>query len=207
MPMYVCSSTALELSVVFSNALKKQKRNSSVGDFVKRVLRGDPQAVDLIIKETQNDLIKFCFGLTGNMHEAEELAQEAYIKAFASLKTLKEPTKFYSWVVKISKNIYIDRTRSTDELGQNRTIREIEPGALLGVIEDMGSSNPEELAAVQNVLNLMDPDDKVILLLAHHQELQGPEIAELINIQAGAVRARLARARQEFIRIYEDQGE
>ena len=154
-------------------------------------LENDQRAQAKIIDLTQNRLFKFCVLLGHNRELAEDLCQEAYIKAFASLKKLDTPESFYPWLCQIAKNLFFDHTRKQKEkLGD-------------GESDDEGSStesNMEDIVQVQKVLKSFDPADRFLLLMIELEGMSYKETADQLKTTEDAVRSKLHRLRQEFVK-------
>lgn len=154
-------------------------------------LENDQRAQAKIIDLTQNRLFKFCVLLGHNRELAEDLCQEAYIKAFANLKKLDTPESFYPWLCQIAKNLFFDHTRKQKEkLGD-------------GEGDDEGSStesNMEDIIQVQKVLKSFDPADRFMLLMIELEGMSYKETADQLKTTEDAVRSKLHRLRQEFVK-------
>ena len=76
--------------------------------------KGDEQAFSLIIENTQKKFFRFCTYLCFDVHLAQDICQDVYIKAIESLKEFESEAKLYSWLFKVAKNHYIDYSRNKD---------------------------------------------------------------------------------------------
>jgi RNA polymerase sigma factor (sigma-70 family) len=162
--------------------------------------RGDASALSQLVEAAQPRLYRFCFYLCGNAPRAEDLCQEAFVKALNNLKKVKEPARFISWLFKATKNHFLDDVKAA----RNRESESID-----GSDEEGGSPMPhadalkiepeqEGLTAVHEALSKLDKDDRMILLLIDMEERSYQEAAEIIGISEAAVRSRLHRARKAF---------
>lgn len=170
------------------------------------------KAMEALVLKTQNRFVRTCFHLVGSKSKAEDLAQDAYLKAFSNIKELKDPKTFYGWLCRIARNTWIDQSRTAEHKikklekspsGQKGQSQEEEHAEILSSIEDKTSGNVEKIVALQQTLNQLDSDDRMILLLAHHEQMSTSEIAEVLGVSEGAVRMRLTRARREFFEVYD----
>lgn len=150
----------------------------------------DQKAQGELITLTQQRLFKFCFLLGNNRELAEDLCQEAYIKAFNSLEKLQSADAFYAWLFQIAKNLFFDHKRKKTELPLDEN-----------AVDKAGPDNQlENIIQVQRILKTFDPDDRYLLLLVELEGLSYRETADLLKISEDAIRSRLHRLRQEFLK-------
>lgn len=160
----------------------------------------DQKAQSALIELTQQRLNKFCILLGNNKELAEDLCQEAYIKAFTNLDKLSSPDSFYAWLCQIAKNLFFDHKRKDKE----RLLREGEEvtveSDLFGRGEFM-SPQYETIIQVQRVLKTFDPEDRFLILMIELEGLTYIETAELLKTSEDAVRSKLHRLRIEFTKL------
>src|SRR5258706_4379882 len=88
-----------------------QKASPSDGELVARVLNGQNQAFDELIHRYQRQAVAVSYRLLGNTHDALEVTQEAFMKAFSSLATLQKPEAFGGWLMRIVSNLSLNFRR------------------------------------------------------------------------------------------------
>ena len=160
-------------------------------ELVPLALQQDQRAQSQIITLTQSRLFKFCILLGHNRELAEDLCQEAFIKAFANLSKLDTPESFYPWLCQIAKNLFFDHNRKQKEkLSENENE---ESG-------DSSDSSMEDIIQVQRVLKEFDPNDRFLLLMVELEGLSYKETGEQLKMSEDAVRSKLHRLRQEFVK-------
>jgi RNA polymerase sigma factor (sigma-70 family) len=149
------------------------------------------------IVELQDKLKRYCLFLTENHWDAEDLAQETWVKAFRFLKA-DQHSNPQALLLRIAKNSWIDHSRRQKlqlrymEQEKNNTIRSPEPG--LGQLE----------LIFQALLKHMTPLQRAVFLLKDVYDYSIVETAQLLNTTQGAVKAALHRARQSFDGIKRD---
>ena len=164
-------------------------------ELVLKVQGGDTNCFGELIEKTQNRLFKFCFFLSGNRVVAEDLAQEAYLKAFDRIKGLTKAESFQDWLFRIAKNLYIDQVRS----GASR-----ETAVEEAQLESLGvEANLTEILSVQKALSQFEPEDRALLILVEVEGRTYKEAAAHLETTEDAVRSRLFRVRQEFVRKWQ----
>jgi RNA polymerase sigma-70 factor (ECF subfamily) len=176
------------------------------GDLVKRARRGDLAAYDELVKRYQERIYATIYHMTGNHEDANDLAQEAFIKAFQALKSFKGGSSFYTWLYRIAINKTINFLKqrnnkhhfSLNDLDFNT---EHNPD-LVALISHKTPQRDAGLAELQKKLNealfkLSEPH-RMVVVLHDVQGVSHEEIAEAMNCNIGTVRSRLFYARQQL---------
>jgi RNA polymerase sigma factor RpoE len=173
---------------------------------VKRAQTGDLQAYDELVRRYQERIYSTVYHMTANHEDANDLAQEAFIKAYQSIKTFKGGSSFYTWVYRIAINKTINFLKqrrnktqmSLDDLDFNA---EHDPD-LVALISERTPRREINLAELQEKLNaamqkLSEPH-RLVVVLHDVQGLSHDEIAEMMDCNVGTVRSRLFYARQQL---------
>lgn len=162
---------------------------------VARARRGDEAAYAELLERYRDRVFSFLLRVVGEAGAAEDLAQDAFLKAFSSLDRYDPQRPFLSWVFKIAHN------RAFDHLRARRVDLALdEPGGALEVPDDAAS--PEDAAAaafdrelVEKALAAMPAGYREVLLLRHQEELEYSQIAEITGLPEGTVKIKLFRGR------------
>lgn len=141
------------------------------------------------------------FNLLRNRESAEDITQDAFIKAFQNLRQLKEPSKFGAWLTVIASNLarnYLKREKKivfTAELPLNDQLQasDTEAEALRAL----------DIERVRKALRSLSPDHYQVVVLQFYHDLKIEEIAGVLGINVGTVKSRLFRARQKLAEILE----
>jgi RNA polymerase sigma-70 factor (ECF subfamily) len=157
--------------------------------------RGDPT----LYAEAYPRLRRYIGSLVHDPSEAEDLTQEAFLRAFRGQDALRDPQAQMTWLYRIATNVSVDRMRrrarqpvvANDEL-EEHDAPDAGP-ALQQVIEQ-----DEMSACVQDYIVSLPDNYRAVLMMADLQEMSGPEIAELLGISLATVKIRLHRARQKL---------
>ena len=176
------------------------------GDLVKRARRGDLKAYDELVKRYQERIYATIYHMTSNHEDANDLAQESFIKAFQALKAFRGGSSFYTWLYRIAVNKTINFLKqrknklhfSLNDLDFNT---EHNPD-LVALISDKTPHRDAGLAELQNKLNealhkLSEPH-RMVVVLHDVQGVSHDEIAEIMDCNIGSVRSRLFYARQQL---------
>ena len=173
---------------------------------VRRVRRGDLEAYDELVRRYQERIYATIYHMTSNHEDANDLAQESFIKAFQALKTFKGGSSFYTWLYRIAVNKTINflkqrKNRIHMSLNDLDFNAEHDPD-LVALISDKTPRREAGLAELQEKLNaamlkLSEPH-RLVVVLHDVQGLSHDEIAKIMDCNIGTVRSRLFYARQQL---------
>jgi RNA polymerase sigma-70 factor (ECF subfamily) len=180
---------------------------------------GDQNAFSELVNRYERKIYRLAKNITRNDEDAEDVLQDAFLKAYTHLDNFKGDSKFYTWIVRIAVNEALmrlrkrktDRTVPLDEpveLGEETVAREI------AVWED----NPEAQYSQEEWRRILDeaveslkPDFRTVFVLRDIEELSTEETAETLGISVPAVKSRLLRARlalrERLTRQFKRKGE
>ncbi|MFT3905744.1 MAG: RNA polymerase sigma factor RpoE [Steroidobacteraceae bacterium] len=175
---------------------------------VHRVQQGDRSAFDLLVLKYQHKVVKLVMRYLRNPAEAEDVAQEAFIKAYRALPQFRGDSAFYTWLYRIAintaKNALVARDRSPISLE-----REMERGEesqdMIGKLRD--PETPEGLAlteeirtTVNSAIEALPEDLRTAIVLRELEGMSYEEIAQSMECPVGTVRSRIFRAREAIDR-------
>jgi len=150
-------------------------------------------------------LYNTAYRMTRNAEDAEDLVQEAYLKAYKYYDKFEEGTNFKAWLFKIMKNTFINSYRKKQQAPPQSDFADIEESFESQVSEEAGqkAKNPEEELLedvldedVQRSLDELPPDYRMVVLLADLENFSYKEIAEILDVPVGTVMSRLYRGRR-----------
>ena len=170
---------------------------------VQRVLVGDDAAAGELVRRYSTPLYNFAYRFTGNREEAQEIAQDALLKALKNMNRFDPRYKFSTWVYRITRNQAIDhkrRKRPTAELNEAITP---DPGHTnpdgTGVRSpEVGAIRSEENKLLHRALGTLGEKYREIIVLYHFSGLSYADIATTLDIPQGTVMNRLFRARNKL---------
>ena len=175
-------------------------------DLVKRARRGDLHAYDELVKRYQQRIYATIYHMTSNHEDANDLAQEAFIKAYSALKSFKGGSSFYTWLYRIAVNKtinFLKQRKNKFHLSLNDIDFNAEHDPdLMALISDKTPTRDVALSELQKKLNealltLSEPH-RIVVVLHDVQGLSHDEIAEIMDCNIGTVRSRLFYARQQM---------
>lgn len=162
---------------------------SEVAHWVLAAREGDAEAILKLLQQYRPPLVRLLTGVTADAALAEDLAQEAFLRAFQSLKQLRDPGAFYGWIRRLATR---EALRALQR--QPQTVGDLEIGAVSG---DPAPA-VETRVAVQFVLGQLPAEQRAVLILREMEQLDYQEIAETLGLPVGTVRSRLHSARERF---------
>ena len=171
---------------------------------VKRVQRGDKTAFDLLVRKYQHKVVKLVLRYVRNPAEAEDIAQEAFIKAYRALPQFRGDSAFYTWMYRIAintaKNSLASRDRSPIAYELDLTDPE-ESHSVQTRLQD--PDTPEGMALTEEIRGIVNsaieglPEElKTAIVLRELDGLSYEEIAAAMDCPVGTVRSRIFRARE-----------
>lgn len=167
---------------------------------IDRALQGDRDAFTQLVEENQDRLFASMLQITGSPDEAEEVVQEAFIRAFTKLDTFQRNSQFFTWLYRIGFNTALTRKRrkrvrvSLDQWRENNGLEVSDSADAV----DEPMLRRERIGMVRGALQALSDDHRSILVLREMQDHSYEDIAEILDISIGTVRSRLSRARQQL---------
>lgn len=186
--------------------------------FVERLKAKDEQAFKEFVNKYKDRIFSIAFGFSHDTEEAKDITQEAFIKIFESVKQFKGSSKFFTWFYRIIINICIDRQRKKKLFkvfslfkSGNRYSKD---GATVEGDIDLKSNekeSPEEILEttelgnkIKKSLKGLTMKEKEVFELKHYQGLMIKEIAEILGLSEGTIKAMLFRAVRKLQKILGD---
>jgi RNA polymerase sigma-70 factor (ECF subfamily) len=176
-------------------------------EFVTRARDGDDEAFQEVVNAFQGPVYNLCFRMLGNSQEAEDAAQETFLKAYRNMKRYDPKRKFLNWILSIASNHCIDRLR-------RRRLQFISLDDWLPRFENPAPNpGPEETITglelqedVREILDELGSTDRAAIVLRYWYEYSYDEIAEALELSVPAVKSRLHRARRTLAEQWSPQG-
>lgn len=176
---------------------------------VKAFLAGDQRAFDILVTRHQNMIFNVCYRLIGDYEEANDSAQETFIKAFSSLKGFRSEASFSTWLYRIAVNTCKNKLSSLKYrfnmmMSRLDRPREGENSCWkMEILDDSSSPEPslerKELEMhIQREIDSLPKDQKLVIVLRDIEGLSYEEVAQITGFNKGTVKSKLARARQRL---------
>jgi RNA polymerase sigma-70 factor (ECF subfamily) len=175
---------------------------------VRQAQTGDEAAYEELVRKHQHRIVAVASRLLRGSADAEDVAQQVFVKAYFSLRRFDLRSKFSTWLYKIAVNECWNhlRKKKARPLVYEADLSEEQVERFEGAAQRSGLIDPEESARLQDLvewlLSQLDPKDRMMLELKESQGFSIDEIAELMELNANTVKVRLFRARGKLVELY-----
>jgi RNA polymerase sigma-70 factor (ECF subfamily) len=168
---------------------------------VKRAQRGDQNAFAQLVDQYQTPVYNLAFRMLGNANDAEDAAQETFLRAYTQLKSFRVDQKFATWLLSIAAHYCIDRLRrrrflwlsiEDDAIGESLASDLPEPDD-----EALRHENEHQVA---QLLEHLSPSNRLVVVLKYWHDQSIDEISRTTGDSVSAVKVKLYRARQALAR-------
>ncbi len=167
---------------------------------ITRILQGDQQAYAELVKRYQNFVFSICLRYTPQREDAEEIAQDVFVKAYRCLADFRGESKFSTWLYTIVNTSCISFLRKkkmqTHSLDDERIFAVADN--IDGGMRANGIEQKSRLNMVNQAIKLLAPDDATIISLFYLGEQSLEEIGMIMGLNANTVKVKLFRARQRM---------
>ena len=179
---------------------------------VERARGGELKAYDELIKRYQERIYATVYHMTSNHEDANDLAQESFVKAYQALKSFKGGSSFYTWLYRIAVNKTINFLKQRKNR-QHMSLNDLDFNAehdpdLVALISDKTPRREAGLSELQEKLNgallKLSEHHRMAVVLHDVQGLSHEEIAKIMHCNIGTVRSRLFYARQQLQALMAD---
>ncbi len=173
--------------------------NSETSLLVRAFREGDKQAFNRLVLLYQDRIYNLVFNYLKNTEEAKDITQDVFITVHRSIGSLKEISKFKSWLYQIAINHCRNRYKSLKRKGYFSSYSIDDPDAFLqlstGETPEIDNERRDTVELVRNTISNMPEQDREIIMLRDIQELSYDEISSILDLPLGTVKSRLNRAR------------
>jgi len=164
---------------------------------VRRAQAGDVHAFAELVRATQRGVFNVAYGVLGNAEEAQDMAQEVYLRVWRALPSFRGEAAFGTWLYRITVNACLNRRRQLRTL-----LNRLEDDDILEQLPAPGfdplaaTLDHERQAYLWSLVEALPPNHRLVITLFYHQQLSYAEIAEVLLLPLGTVKAHLNRARR-----------
>jgi len=169
---------------------------------IERIQKGDTNAFSYLVTKYQDVVFSIALKVLKNRDEAEEVAQETFIKAFRSISSFRGKSKFSTWLFSIAYNTCITNVRkkkfSTTSIDQVPLSEEEEDW------DDFGFTEEEKSKMLEMSLKKLPEDDYTLVILYYYEEQSIEDISHIVGLSESNVKVKLHRARKKLHSIMSD---
>jgi RNA polymerase sigma factor (sigma-70 family) len=173
--------------------------------YIEQILAGNSNSFSYIVDRHKNKAYNLAFRISGNHEEAEELAQDSFVKAYRSLRGFKMKSSFATWLFRIVYNTAISHVRI-----KKKRILSLEDFPA-DATDFIGSNTSEEEAEreyrsslVNFALQKITEEERGLISLCYYEEMSIDEISDITGISKSNIKVKLFRARQKMQEIIEN---
>ena len=167
---------------------------------VRRAREGDYGAFEMLFERHRTLVYRFAYQMTGKRDDAEDMVQEAFVRAYQNLNKYRDEAKFTTWLLRIVSNLCTDQAR----MSTRRSALEVQEAA--GALDWMtigDTQNPIEnleqerrAIVLRKALNALPVHHRSVIILRDLEEREYPEIAQILGCTVGGAKLRVLRARR-----------
>jgi RNA polymerase sigma-70 factor, ECF subfamily len=164
--------------------------------WLKRALNGDSQAFSQLVEHYQRPVYNLCYRMLGNAQDAEDAAQEAFLRAYKSMRQYDFKRSFSTWLLSIAAHYCIDQIRRRRMV--TISVEELVVPDLPVDEPDMDSrlSRKEDQKNIRALLQVLESVDRAVVIMYYWYDFSYEEISQTLKLSESAVKSRLHRARR-----------
>ena len=176
-------------------------------DLIGAFQAGDKSAFDDLVRKHQDRIINLCYWLLGDYQEANDCAQDTFIKIFRNLAKFRFESTFLTWAHRIAVNTCKNRLKSFHYRFSRKLVRLDNsggsPGSVDAIADETGSpeiahEKKERRYLIRRAINALPAEKKTVVVLRDIQGLSYEEIVKITGLNPGTLKSKLARARQDL---------
>jgi RNA polymerase sigma-70 factor (ECF subfamily) len=178
-------------------------------DLIRQAQRGDRVAFEALVRQYDRAVLRLALHLTGSEQDAQDIYQEAFLKAYRHVGNFRFECSFYTWIYRIVTNLCLDHLRRTNTRKEESAVWVDSSGdevsLLDNVADDRSHASPErdlmrrQLGKkIQNALTKLTPRERMVFELKHYQGLKLRTIGEMLNTTEETAKNTLFRATQKL---------
>jgi RNA polymerase sigma-70 factor (ECF subfamily) len=191
------------------DAEEKMQARASEMELIREAQAGSRAAFDALVRKYDQKVLRLALHLTGSEHDAEDIYQEAFLKAFRYIGNFRFECSFYTWIYRIVTNLCLDQLRRRKTRREDRAVVMNHSGEEMDVLatisDDRSFSNPakeleRKLLAerIKAALDKLTPRERMVFELKHYQGLRLRVIGEMLNTTEETAKNTLFRATKKL---------
>ena len=201
------SSTRARLTVEQLEARQQQRAEDD--ELIRAAQKGDRSAFDALVRRYDRNVLRLALHMLGNEQDAQDVHQDAFIKAYRHLSNFRFECSFYTWLYRIVTNLCLDQLRRRKSRKEDpSTVMDAageEMDLMANLQDDRATANPaRELerknmhAAIQSALDSLTPRERTVFELKHYQGLKLRTIGEMLSTTEETAKNTLFRATRKL---------
>jgi RNA polymerase sigma-70 factor, ECF subfamily len=174
--------------------------------YIDKILDGDTNAFTVLVDRYKDLVFTLSMRMMKNKEEAEEVAQDTFIKTYNSLNKFKGDSKFSTWIYKVAYNTCLDRLKKNKRQQHTVAIDEYtahQVKTLDNALDQIEAKEKQQ--AIQNCLELLPSEDSFLLTLYYFEELSLDEISKIVGLKPNNVKVKIFRSRKKLATILKER--
>ncbi|MFD2727118.1 RNA polymerase sigma factor [Hyunsoonleella rubra] len=170
--------------------------------YIDLTIAGDTNAFAILVERYKDLVFTLCLRMLKNREEAEEVAQDTFVKAYKSINKFKGNSKFSTWIYKVCYNSCLDNLKKNRKYLNNIPINEFtahEVKTIDNALDDL--EQQERNKSIQDCIGLLPNEDAFLLTLYYFEELSLDEISKVLGLKANHIKVKLFRSRKKLAHI------
>ena len=160
-----------------------------------RILDGKREEYAWFVNTYSQHVLNFTSRMMPNAEDAREVAQDAFVKAFRSLATFRFQSSFCTWVCRIAYRESINRLR-------RKQLQYVDMADIPAVVDDeLSTGNEERIALMEEAIDDLPPDERLLLHLYYYEDRPLREIAYIMDAESNTLASRLHRIRKKLLQM------
>lgn len=174
----------------------------SDAELVAKVLGGNVDAYSTLIRRYQDAYFRFAARMLGNLEDADDALQSAFVRAFRKLDTCREPNRFGAWLYQI----VINECRTFAARRERRERKMVRDERTLERLPVDRRESAADMEVIQRALDTLEPEQREAFVLKHVEEMSYEEMSELTGTGVSALKMRVKRASDRLRQLLDKQG-
>lgn len=173
-------------------------------ELIEKVCNGNTVAFSSLVDDYKDLVYTLSLRMLGNREDAEEVAQDVFIKVFTALRTFKGDSKLSTWMYRIAYNACLDRIKKNKKQRMHVEVEHVKKVAFMQMDNALDKMLQEERTILINAcLAKLPPEDVAIISLFYFEERSLLEMEKILDLSANTIKVRLFRARKKLAIIME----
>ncbi len=172
---------------------------------INQIKNGDTNAFGHLVDRYKDLVFTLALRMLKNREEAEEVAQDTFIKTFKSLNRFKGDSKFSTWIYRVAYNTCLDRIKRNKKYLNDVEINEITSHQVQTIDNALDKMEADEKReAIKRCIDKLPSEDSFLLTLYYYEDLSLDEISEIVGLKSNAIKVKLFRCRKKLAGILTD---
>lgn len=173
---------------------------------INQIVEGDTNSFSILVDRYKDLVFTLALRMLKNREEAEEVAQDTFIKTYKSLDKFKGDSKFSTWIYRVAYNSCLDRIKKNKKHLNDVEINEFTAHQVVAIDNALDKmETKEQKEAIQRCINALPCEESFLLTLYYFDDLSLDEISKIVGITANSIKVKLFRCRKKLATILKSQ--